>query len=104
MEIAGLEWRIFRGCLTLRSVARYMKSIGNILQATVSEVQRLSSIAPLAIAHRTKTSVEVEGFSFPPSSTFFSNLHFIMRDPSNFPDPEAFNPLRFIGEDGRCRN
>ena len=70
-------------------------------QATVSEVQRLGAITPLAIGHRNRASVEVEGFFFPPNSTFMSNLHFIMRDPTQFQDPEVFNPERFIGEDGR---
>ena len=69
-------------------------------QATVSEVQRLGAITPLAIGHRNRTSVEVDGFFFPPNSTFMSNLHFIMRDPTHFQDPEVFNPDRFI-EDGR---
>ena len=72
-------------------------------QATVSEVHRLAVIAPLAVAHQTNSSVEVEGFTFPPNSIFMSNLHFIMRDPRHFNNPEDFNPGRFIGEDGRWR-
>ena len=32
-----------------------------------------------------------------------SNLHFIMRDPTHFQDPEVFNPDRFIGDDGRYK-
>ena len=71
------------------------------LQATVSEVQRLASIAPLAVAHQNKDSVRVEGFTFPPNSTFMSNLHFIMRNPKHFDSPEDFKPERFISEDGR---
>ena len=70
-------------------------------QATVAEVHRLAAVGPLALAHQTKSSVLVDGFSFPPNSTFMSNLQFIMRDPNNFDNPETFNPERFIGEDGR---
>ena len=67
----------------------------------MSEVHRLAAVGPLALAHQTKCAVQVEDFTFPPNSTFVSNLHFIMRDPSNFTNPEVFNPGRFIGEDGR---
>merc|ERR1712168_1220559 len=31
------------------------------------------------------------------------NLQHIMMDPNNFYDPEAFNPERFIGEDGKYK-
>ena len=67
----------------------------------MSEIQRLTAVTPLGLSHQNKTSVKVQGFSIPPNSTFMSNLHFIMRDPRHFKDPELFNPDRFIGEDGR---
>lgn len=65
----------------------------------MSEVHRLAAIGPLAVAHKTTAPVQVDGFTFPPNSTFMSNLHFIMRDPNNFQEPETFNPERFIGEE-----
>eukprot|EP00092_Neocalanus_flemingeri_P047908 GFUD01054451.1.p1 GENE.GFUD01054451.1~~GFUD01054451.1.p1 ORF type:complete len:130 (+),score=26.40 GFUD01054451.1:75-464(+) len=43
---------------------------------------------------------EVEGFLFPAGSTFFANLSAIMLDPDHFPQPEVFNPERFIGIGG----
>ena len=70
-------------------------------QATVSEVHRLAAVLPLALGHKTKTSVLVRGYSVPPGSTFVSNLHFIMRDSRHFHNPDQFIPDRFIGEDGR---
>jgi len=71
------------------------------VQATISEVQRVAQVAPLAIAHTTLAATEVEGFKFPAGSKFLVNLSFIMKDPRNFPEPELFNPERFLGADGK---
>ena len=67
----------------------------------MAETHRLGAVGPLALVHKTRGWVEVEGVRFPPGSSFLSNLQFIMRDPTNFHQPETFNPERFIGEDGR---
>ena len=58
-------------------------------------------MAPLAIGHTTLAPTEVEGFKFPAGSKFLVNLSFIMKDPRNFPEPELFNPERFLGADGK---
>eukprot|EP00092_Neocalanus_flemingeri_P003772 GFUD01004058.1.p1 GENE.GFUD01004058.1~~GFUD01004058.1.p1 ORF type:complete len:486 (-),score=123.42 GFUD01004058.1:441-1898(-) len=71
------------------------------VQATISEVQRMAQVAPVSIAHRTLAPTEVKDFKFPAGSVFFANLSFIMKDPENFPQPEVFNPERFIGTDGK---
>ena len=60
----------------------------------------MAVIVPL-VPHKNKTSVKVEDYLLPANSLLLYNLHFIMRDPRHFKDPEAFNPDRFIGEDGR---
>ena len=70
-------------------------------QATISEVQRLAQVLPLSIAHRTLSPTQVDGFTFPAGSAFFANLSFIMKDPINFPQPEVFDPSRFIGENAK---
>ena len=70
-------------------------------QATVSETHRLAAVLPLAVGHKTLTSVQVGDYSFPAGSWFNFNLHFIMRDGRHFQNPEQFSPERFIGEDGR---
>lgn len=67
----------------------------------MAEVHRLAAVGPLALPHQSKSSVQVDGFTFPPNSTFMCNLQHIMKDPNNFYNPEAFNPERFIGQDGK---
>ena len=71
-----------------------------LVQATISEVQRIGQVIPLSIIHRTVAATQVDGFTFPTGSLFLANLSFIMKDPNNFPKPELFDPERFIGTDG----
>ena len=72
-----------------------------LVQATISEVQRIAQVAPLTIIHRTLATTKIDGFTFPTGSLFLANLSFIMKDPNNFPKPELFDPERFIGTDGK---
>jgi cytochrome P450 len=40
--------------------------------------------------------VELRGYTIPKGSTVLGSLFSAMRDPKHFPDPETFNPDRFI--------
>jgi len=71
------------------------------VQATISEVQRVARVAPLSVTHRTLAATKADGFTFPSGSVFLANLSFIMNDSKNFPQPELFNPERFLGTDGK---
>jgi len=71
------------------------------VQATISEVQRLSRVGPTTLLHRTVARTNAGGFSFAEDSWFLVNLSAIMMDPLNFPQPAVFNPERFIGPDNR---
>merc|ERR1712192_73135 len=71
------------------------------VQATISEVQRMAKVVPLSLNHRNTTSTEAGKWVFPAGSVFFANLSAIMMDPVSFPNPEQFDPERFIGPDGR---
>ena len=97
----SLKWLVLYLTIHQEVQARCREEIVRVIGATVAETHRLAAIGPLALTHRTRRWVEVEGFTFPPNSAFMSNLQFIMRDPNNFQHPETFNPERFIGEDGR---
>ena len=61
------------------------------------EVQRLGSIAPQAVPHRTLRPVTVQGHNLPADCLVFSMLHHIMRDPDYWPQPNRFSPQRFLG-------
>eukprot|EP00092_Neocalanus_flemingeri_P034518 GFUD01037533.1.p1 GENE.GFUD01037533.1~~GFUD01037533.1.p1 ORF type:complete len:516 (+),score=112.45 GFUD01037533.1:99-1550(+) len=70
-------------------------------QATISEIQRVSRVAPTSVPHKTTQITTVREFTFPKQSTFFANISFIMNDPKYFQDPHTFDPSRFINSDGR---
>ena len=71
------------------------------MQATITEVQRLASVAPMSLFHRSTKDTIVGEYVFPKGSIFVANLSFITNDPDIFSQPEVFNPDRWIGPDGR---
>ena len=65
------------------------------------EIQRLGSIAPMAVPHRALSDIKVRGYKIPKNTLIWSILYHIMRDPEYWTNPETFNPDRFLDESGR---
>ena len=78
-----------------------MKHLQNLpyTVATISEIQRISSVAPLSLFHETTTQTKVGEFTFPRGSHFVTNLSFITNDPKSFKDPHVFNPERWLSQE-----
>lgn len=72
-----------------------------LLQATVLEVLRKSTVIPLALPHYTTEDSTVGGYHVPKGTTVLVNLWAVHHDPENFDQPEIFNPYRFLDEDGQ---
>ena len=70
-------------------------------EATIMEIQRLGSIAPMAVPHRALADITVRGYRIPRGAAIFSMLHHIMRDPDHWADPDTFNPDRFLDAEGK---
>ncbi|XP_064595792.1 cytochrome P450 2D15-like [Liolophura sinensis] len=69
-------------------------------EATILEVLRYSSPAPLAIPHCTTEEVKVEGYTIPANTVVTPNLFSIDRDPKTWKHPFEFYPGHFLDEDG----
>ncbi|XP_071787918.1 cytochrome P450 2J4-like isoform X2 [Asterias amurensis] len=72
-------------------------------EATILEVQRLASIASLAITHMFSKDTRLLGYDIPRGTLLIANLWAVSRDPSIWSDPEKFNPERFLDEAGSLK-
>lgn len=70
------------------------------VQAFILEALRWRPVNPLGAPHRASKDVIWNGYCIPAGATVFGNHWSIARDPEVFPDPETFNPKRWIGPDG----
>ncbi|TFK85639.1 CyP450 monooxygenase [Polyporus arcularius HHB13444] len=66
----------------------------------IKELLRWRSVVPLGIPHRSLEEDEYRGYRIPKGSIVISNIWAYSRDPSVYPDPEAFMPERFL-KDGK---
>ena len=73
-------------------------------EAVLLETMRFSCIFPFALPHSTTCDTTLNGFFIPDKTLVFVNLWSVTRDPRRFPDPDVFNPFRFLSEDGQTLN
>jgi len=70
------------------------------IRATALEAMRWMPVVPLGLPHRVTTDDEYEGLFIPKGTIIISNTWSMLRDPEAYPEPERFNPDRFI-KDGQ---
>ena len=71
-----------------------------LLQATVLEVLRITSLVPLALPHQTSEEAKLCGYTIPKATLVIVNLWAVNHDPCVFENPHVFNPYRFLNEEG----
>ncbi|KAG9131575.1 hypothetical protein Leryth_015133 [Lithospermum erythrorhizon] len=67
------------------------------LDMVIKESLRLHPPGPLLIPHESLQDCTVDGFHIPNKSRIIVNIWAIGRDPKVWPEPEKFDPERFVG-------
>ncbi|KAM5539745.1 hypothetical protein V8D89_006558 [Ganoderma adspersum] len=69
------------------------------ITAVAKESMRWQSVAPLGIPHRSLEDDEFKGYFIPKGSAVIANLYAFSRNERMYPDPETFNPERFLNDE-----
>nr|QYA71960.1 cytochrome P450 [Anoplophora glabripennis] len=72
-----------------------------LVEASIYEAQRIRSVVPVGIPHGATEEVEVDGFRIPQGSMIVPLQWAVHMNENMWPDPEKFDPSRFINEEGK---
>ncbi|KAI0340919.1 cytochrome P450 [Trametopsis cervina] len=70
------------------------------IEAVILECLRWLPVAPLGMPHRLTRDDYYEGYFLPAGTVILPNIWAMFYDPKDYPDPEKFNPERFL-KDGK---
>jgi cytochrome P450 len=75
---------------------------GNLpyVDAVIKEVFRWNPPFPINIPNKVMQDDVYRGYFIPAGATMIQNIWMVFRDPKIYPDPESFNPDRFL-KDGK---
>ncbi len=71
------------------------------LVATIAEIQRCANLATINLPHRITRDTVVHSYHLPSGTSIIPNIANVMIDEKFFPEPERFNPNRFLEMDGK---
>ncbi|KZT64789.1 cytochrome P450 [Daedalea quercina L-15889] len=71
------------------------------MQAIVSETFRWGATTPVGVPHRLSQDDYYNGYYLPAGCTIMANAWAMLHDPRVYPEPEIFNPDRFLTGEGR---
>ncbi|XP_037544922.1 cytochrome P450 2K1 [Nematolebias whitei] len=69
--------------------------------AVIHETQRLASIVPTAIPHKTSQDVTFQGYFIKKNTVVFPLLTSVLHDESEWESPHTFNPSHFLDKEGQ---
>ncbi|XP_066275396.1 uncharacterized protein [Branchiostoma lanceolatum] len=70
-------------------------------ESTIREAQRIRTIVPSSLPHETTGPATILGQQIPSGTFIVPNLWSLHMDPKYWPDPERFDPTRFLDADGQ---
>ncbi|XP_078621645.1 cytochrome P450 2D4-like isoform X2 [Branchiostoma floridae x Branchiostoma japonicum] len=70
------------------------------VNACLLETMRIRHIAPLIIPHATTDTVRVQEYDIPEGTQVLMNMYSLHTDPAYWPDPDRFDPERFLDAEG----
>ncbi|KAH1003748.1 hypothetical protein HUJ04_003617 [Dendroctonus ponderosae] len=75
-----------------------LKDKGNLkyTQAVLLELQRISNLAPMGIAHRAVKTTKLMGYDIAENTIILTNLYSLHMDPKIWENPKKFQPERFL--------
>ena len=73
------------------------------VQATLDELQRIINVLPWGIPHRAIDDISIGRYNIKAGTVLMPQIGVINFDETNFPNPENFDPERFLDEKGRYR-
>ncbi|KAG2119306.1 cytochrome P450 [Suillus clintonianus] len=74
------------------------------LEAFILECLRWRPVTPLGFAHRASADIVYKGMLIPEGAIVLGNHWAISRDPSVYPNPEQFDPERWLNSEGKIRD
>lgn len=67
------------------------------IDAVVTEAWRWHPVTPMGVAHSTTADDVVMGYHIPKGAIVMSNVWWFLHDPTIYPDPNIFDPNRYLG-------
>ncbi|EDO32562.1 predicted protein [Nematostella vectensis] len=72
--------------------------------ACLYELLRVTCLAPTAVPHSTLEEVDFRGYTIPKDTVIFANIWSLLRNEEYWQNPDVFDPMRFLDEEGRLLN
>ncbi|KAI0086254.1 cytochrome P450 [Irpex rosettiformis] len=70
------------------------------IEAIVKEILRWRCPGPLNVPHRATEDAIHDGYYIPKGTTIIANIWAILHNPEVYPNPDTFDPSRFVSETG----